>query len=112
MKSGSCSQISSSCNCPIPVQTVSAPSLVKFPAFPCLFLKKKTRKVMALSLGISRFADLVSVNEFPKGHGNENSRKKTKENIALLRILFDAKNESRARTKFCHTNSIHSFTHS
>ena len=74
--------------------------------------KKKTSKVMASSSGISRFADLVSLNEFLKGHGNENNGKKTKENIALLTDFFYAKNESRARKKFCHTNSIHSFTHS
>ena len=67
---------------------------------------------MESSSGISRFADLVSVNEFPKGHGNENNGKKTKENIALLKDFFDAKNESQAQKKFCHTNSIHSFTHS
>ena len=51
--------------------------------------KKKTSKVMASSSGISRFADLVSLNEFPKGHG-----KKTKENIALLTDFFYVKNES------------------
>ena len=63
---------------------------------------------MASSSGISRFADLVSVDEFPEGHGNENNRKKTKENIALLKDFLTLKNESRTQKKFCHTNSIHS----
>ena len=65
---------------------------------------------MASSSGISHFEDLVSVDEFPKGHRNENNRKKTKENIALLKDFFLRKNESRAQEKFCYTNSIHSFT--
>ena len=49
---------------------------------------KKTSKVMASSLGISRCADLVSVDEFPEGHGNENNRKKIKRISLCWRIFW------------------------
>ena len=88
MNSGSCSQISSSCNCPIPVQMVSAPSLVEFPAFPCLLSKRKPVKSWHRLRAFHSSKILVSVDEFPKGHRNENNRKKTKENIALLKDFF------------------------
>ena len=89
--------------------------LVGYFPYHCLSLSafiKKTSKAMASSSGISRFADLVSVNEFPEGQGNENNRKITKENIALLKDFLTLKNESRAQKKFCLTKSIHSVRHS
>ena len=64
---------------------------------------------MASSSSISRFTDLVSVNEFPEGHGNENNRKNTKE-YRFIEGLFDAKKWvtspeeiSAIRTRFIHS---------
>lgn len=40
---------------------------------------------MASSSGTLRFADKVSLEEFPKGRENENIRKTTDQNIGLLK---------------------------
>ena len=51
---------------------------------------------MASSLATSRFADIVSVEEFIEEQENENTRKKTEQNIALLKEFLTLKAESRA----------------
>ena len=43
---------------------------------------------MASSSATSRFADIVSVEEFIEGQENENTREKTEQNIALQKELF------------------------
>ena len=40
---------------------------------------------MASSSSNSRFADITSVEEFIEGQENENTRKKTEQNVALLK---------------------------
>ena len=40
---------------------------------------------MASSSSNSRFADVTSVEEFIEGQENENTRKKTEQNVALLK---------------------------
>ena len=51
---------------------------------------------MAPSSVTSRFADIVSPEEFIKGQQNEDTRKKTEQNIALLKEFLTLKGESRA----------------
>ena len=51
---------------------------------------------MASSSVTSRFADIVSLEEFIEGQQNENTRKKTEQNIALLKEFLTLKGESRA----------------
>ena len=50
---------------------------------------------MASSSSYSRFADITSGEEFIEGQENENTRKKTEQNIALLKEFFRLKDESR-----------------
>ena len=50
---------------------------------------------MASSSGTLRFADKVSLEEFPEGQENENARKTTEHNIALLKKFLMLKGESR-----------------
>ena len=57
---------------------------------------KKNSKVIVLSSTTSRFADIVSIEEFIKGQENENTRKETEQNIALLKEFLRLKGESRA----------------
>jgi len=57
---------------------------------------KEKQKVMALSLGTSWFADIVSVEKLIEGQENESTRKKTDQNIALLKEFLTLKRESRA----------------
>ena len=52
--------------------------------------------MIALSWATSRFADIVSVEKFIEGQENENTRKKTEQNIALLKEFLTLKGESRA----------------
>ena len=54
---------------------------------------------MASSSGSLRFADKVSLEEFPKGRENENTRKTTEHNIALLKKFLMPKDESRVFTR-------------
>ena len=56
----------------------------------------KNSQVIALSWATSRFADIVSVEKFIEGQENENTRKKTEQNIALLKEFLTLKGESRA----------------
>ena len=60
---------------------------------------------MASSSATLRFADIVSVKEFIEGQENENTRKKTEQNIALLTL----KGEFRALEDIppWHTQFIH-----
>ena len=44
---------------------------------------------------VSRFADIVSVKQFIEDQENENTRKKTQQNVALLKEFLTLKNESR-----------------
>ena len=57
---------------------------------------KKNSKVMASSSVTSRFADIVSLEEFIEGQQNENTRKKTEQYIPLLKGFLTLKGESRA----------------
>ena len=50
---------------------------------------------MVSSSGTLRFADKVSLEEFPEGRENENTRKTTEHNIALLKEFLMLKGESR-----------------
>ncbi|XP_073248879.1 uncharacterized protein KIAA1958-like [Porites lutea] len=50
---------------------------------------------MASSSSNSRFADITSVEEFIEGQENENTRKKTEQNVALLKEFLRLKDESR-----------------
>ena len=50
---------------------------------------------MASSSSNSRFADITSVEEFIEGQDNENTRKKTEQNVALLKEFLRLKDESR-----------------
>ena len=43
----------------------------------------------------SRFADIVSVKQFIEDQVNENTKKKTQQNVALLKEFLKLKNESR-----------------
>ena len=43
----------------------------------------------------SRFADITSVEEFIKGQENKNAKKKTEQNVALLKKFLRLKDESR-----------------
>jgi len=43
----------------------------------------------------SRFADINSVKQFIEDQENENTRKKTQQNVALLREFLAFRNESR-----------------
>ena len=43
----------------------------------------------------SRFADIVSVKQFIEDQENENTKKKTQQNVALLKEFLKLKNESR-----------------
>ena len=47
------------------------------------------------SIMVSRFADIVSVEQFIKDQENENTKKKTQQNVALLMEFLTLKNESR-----------------
>ena len=47
------------------------------------------------SIMVSRFADIVSVKQFIKDQENENTKKKTQQNVALLKKFLTLKNESR-----------------
>ena len=47
------------------------------------------------SIMVSRFADIVSVEQFLEDQENENTKKKTQQNVALLREFLTLKNESR-----------------
>ena len=47
------------------------------------------------SIMVSRFADIVSVEQFIEDQENENTRKKTQQNVALLKEFLTLKNESR-----------------
>ena len=49
------------------------------------------------SIMVSRFADIVSVEEFIEDQENENTKKKTQQNVALLKEFLTLKNESRLR---------------
>jgi len=42
-----------------------------------------------------RFADLISVEQFIEDQENENRRKKTQQNVALLKEFLTLRNESR-----------------
>ena len=50
---------------------------------------------MASSSSNSRFADITSVEECIEGQENENTRKKTEQNVALLKEFLSLKDESR-----------------
>ena len=56
----------------------------------------KNSQAIASSSATSRFADIVPVEEFIQGQENENTRKKTEQNIALLKEFLTLKGESRA----------------
>ena len=47
------------------------------------------------SIMVSRFADIVSVEQFIEDQENENTKKKTQQNVALLKEFLTLKNESR-----------------
>lgn len=51
---------------------------------------------MASSSASSRCADIVSVEELIEGQGNENTREKTEQSVALLKEFLPLKGESRA----------------
>ena len=51
---------------------------------------------MASSSATSSLADIVSVEEFIERQDNENTRKKTEQNITLLKEFLTLKGESRA----------------
>ena len=53
----------------------------------------KNSQVIASSSGTSRFADIVSVEEFIEGQENENTRKKTEQNIVLLKEFLTPSQE-------------------
>ena len=55
-----------------------------FATFPCF------PRIMA-----SRFADINAVHQFIKDQENENTRKKTQENVPLLKKFLTLRNESR-----------------
>ena len=44
---------------------------------------------------VSRFADIVSVEQFIEDQENENRKKKTQQNVTLLKEFLTLKNESR-----------------
>ena len=44
---------------------------------------------------VSRFADIVSVEQYIEDQENENTKKKTQQNVALLKEFLTLKNESR-----------------
>ena len=50
---------------------------------------------MASSSSNSRFADITSVEEFIEGQENENTKKKTEQNVALLKEFLRLKDESK-----------------
>ena len=52
--------------------------------------------MIASSSATSRFADIVLVEEFTEGQENENTRKKTEQNIALMKEFLTQKGESSA----------------
>ena len=52
--------------------------------------------MMASFSATSRFADIVLVEEFTEGQEKENIRKKTEQNVALLKEFLTLKGESRA----------------
>ena len=47
------------------------------------------------SIMVSRFADIVSVEQFIEDQENENTKKKTQQNVALLKEFLTLQNESR-----------------
>ena len=47
------------------------------------------------SIMVSRFADIVSVEQFIEDQENKNTKKKTQQNVALLKEFLTLKNESR-----------------
>ena len=47
------------------------------------------------SIMVSRFADIVSVEQFIEDQENENTKKKTQQNVALLKKFLTLKFESR-----------------
>ena len=47
------------------------------------------------SIMVSRFADIVSVKQFIEDQENENIKKKTQQNVALLKEFLTLKNELR-----------------
>ena len=51
---------------------------------------------MASSSATSRLADIVSVEEFIEGQENENTRKKTEQNITLLQEFLTLKGKAGA----------------
>ena len=44
---------------------------------------------------VSRFADIVSVEQFIEDQENKNTKKKTQQNVALLKEFLTLNNESR-----------------
>ena len=50
---------------------------------------------MVSSSSNSRFADITSVEEFIEGQENNNTKKKTEQNVALLKEFLRLKGESR-----------------
>ena len=67
---------------------------------------------MASSSGSLRFADKFSLEEFPEGHENENTRTTTEHNIALLKKFLMPKDELRVFTRNCHTSANERTTNS
>ena len=51
---------------------------------------------MASFSATSRFADIVLVEKFTEGQEKENIRKKTEQNVALIKEFLTLKGESRA----------------
>ena len=64
---------------------------------------------MASSSATSRLADIVSVEEFIEGQENENTRKKTEQNITLLEEFLTLKGKSRAVEEIL-PDELNSFT--
>ena len=71
---------------------------IGFPAFRRGFPKWECSQLSLLlpeSIMVSRFADIVSVEQFIEDQENENTKKKTQQNDALLKEFLTPKNESR-----------------
>ena len=71
---------------------------IGFPAFRRGFPKVGMFTTFAASpesIMVSRFADIVSVEQFIEDQENENTKKKTEHNVALLKEFLTLENESR-----------------
>ena len=55
---------------------------------------------------VSRFADIVSVEQFIEDQENENTKKKTQENVALLKEYSDAGERVKTHSFVCDSSQL------